>query len=44
MNPNDHPHGGGEGHSLLVVSVLLLLGAKSAFGTRTRKNKKLPAN
>ena len=26
MNPNDHPHGGGEGHSLLAVNVLLLLG------------------
>ena len=40
MNPNDHPHGGGEGHSPVGRKRPVTPWGKSAFGTRTRKNKK----
>ena len=40
MNPNDHPHGGGEGHSPVGRKRPVTPWGKCAFGTRTRKNKK----
>lgn len=40
MNPNDHPHGGGEGHSPVGRKRPVTPWGKSAFGTRTRKHKK----
>ena len=40
MNPNDHPHGGGEGHSPVGRKRSVTPWGKSSFGTRTRKNKK----
>ena len=40
MNPNDHPHGGGEGHSPVGRKRPVTPWGKSAFGTRTRKVKK----
>ncbi|MEG0798097.1 MAG: 50S ribosomal protein L2 [Acidaminococcaceae bacterium] len=40
MNPNDHPHGGGEGHSPVGRKRPVTLWGKCAFGTRTRKVKK----
>ena len=40
MNPNDHPHGGGEGHSPVVRKRSVTPCGKCAFGTRTRKVKK----
>ena len=44
MNPNDHPHGGGEGHSPVGRKRPVTPWGKCAFGTRTRKRKKLLAN
>lgn len=40
MNPNDHPHGGGEGHSPVGRKRPVTLWGKCAFGTRTRRAKK----
>ena len=40
MNPNDHPHGGGEGRAPVDVRHLLLHGGKPALGYKTRNNKK----
>ena len=40
MNPNDHPHGGGEGHSPVGRKRPVTPWGKCAFGTRTRKKKK----
>jgi large subunit ribosomal protein L2 len=40
MNPNDHPHGGGEGHSPVGRKRPVTPWGKSAFGTRTRRAKK----
>jgi len=40
MNPNDHPHGGGEGHVPVGRKRPVTPWGKCAFGTRTRKNKK----
>lgn len=39
MNPNDHPHGGGEGHSPVGRKHPVTPWGKCAFGTRTRKKK-----
>jgi large subunit ribosomal protein L2 len=38
MNPNDHPHGGGEGKSPTGMPPKTPWG-KQAMGLRTRKNK-----
>jgi large subunit ribosomal protein L2 len=38
MNPNDHPHGGGEGKSPTGMPPKTPWG-KPAMGFRTRKNK-----
>ena len=40
MNPNDHPHGGVEGHSPVGSKRPVTPWGKCAFGTRTRKEKK----
>ena len=40
MNPNDHPHGGGEGHSPVGRKRPVTPWGKGAFGTRTHKEKK----
>ena len=40
MNPNDHPHGGGEGRSPVGRKRPVTPWGKNAFGTRTRKKKK----
>ena len=40
MTPNDHPHGGGEGHSPVGRKRPVTPWGKCAFGTRTRKEKK----
>ena len=40
MNPNDHPHGGGEGHSPVGRKRPVTPWSKCAFGTRTRREKK----
>lgn len=40
MNPNDHPHGGGEGHSPVGRKRPVTPWGKSAFGNRTRNVKK----
>ena len=40
MNPNDHPHGGGEGHSPVGRKRPVTPWGKCAFGTRTRREKK----
>ena len=40
MNPNDHPHGGGEGHSPVGRKRPVTPWGKSAFGTRTRDKKR----
>ena len=39
MNPNDHPHGGGEGHSPVGRKRPVTPWGKCAYGTRTRKKK-----
>ncbi len=39
MNPCDHPHGGGEGHSPVGRKHPVTPWGKCAFGTRTRKPK-----
>ncbi len=40
MNPNDHPHGGGEGKSPVGHPGPLTPWGKPALGLKTRKNKK----
>lgn len=40
MNPNDHPHGGGEGKAPVGLSGPKTPWGKKAMGLRTRKNKK----
>jgi large subunit ribosomal protein L2 len=40
MNPNDHPHGGGEGKSPIGHASPLTPWGKPALGYKTRKNKK----
>jgi large subunit ribosomal protein L2 len=39
MNPNDHPHGGGEGRSPIGLPGPMTLWGKPAIGKRTRRNK-----
>ena len=40
MNPNDHPHGGGEGRAPIGRTGPLTPWGKPALGLKTRKNKK----
>ena len=40
MNPNDHPHGGGEGKSPVGRDAPRTPWGKRALGVKTRKNKK----
>ena len=40
MNPNDHPHGGGEGRAPIGRSTPMTPWGKPALGYKTRKNKK----
>ena len=40
MNPNDHPHGGGEGRAPVGRSGPMTPWGKPALGLKTRKNKK----
>ena len=40
MNPNDHPHGGGEGRAPIGRSGPMTPWGKLALGLKTRKNKK----
>lgn len=40
MNPNDHPHGGGEGRAPIGRSGPMTPRGKPALGYKTRKNKK----
>ena len=40
MNPNDHPHGGGEGRAPIGISGPMTPWGKPALGYKTRKNKK----
>ncbi len=40
MNPNDHPHGGGEGKSPIGRAAPLTPWGKKALGVKTRNNKK----
>jgi large subunit ribosomal protein L2 len=40
MNPNDHPHGGGEGRSPIGMPSPKSPWGKKTLGKRTRKNKK----
>ena len=40
MNPNDHPHGGGEGRAPVGRSGPMTPWGKPALGKKTRKNKK----
>ncbi len=40
MNPNDHPHGGGEGRSPIGRKSPMTPWGKPALGVKTRKNKK----
>ena len=40
MNPNDHPHGGGEGRAPICRSGPMTPWGKPALGYKTRKNKK----
>ena len=40
MNPNDHPHGGGEGKQPIGRKSPMTPWGKKAFGVKTRKNKK----
>ena len=40
MNPNDHPHGGGEGRAPIGRKGPLTPWGKPALGYKTRKNKK----
>ena len=40
MNPNDHPHGGGEGRAPIGRKAPMTPWGKKAFGVKTRKTKK----
>ena len=40
MNPNDHPHGGGEGRAPIGRSGPMTPWGKKALGVKTRRNKK----
>ena len=40
MNPNDHPHGGGEGKQPIGRKAPLTPWGKKALGVKTRRNKK----
>ncbi len=40
MNPNDHPHGGGEGRAPIGRKSPMTPWGKRALGVKTRKNKK----
>lgn len=40
MNPNDHPHGGGEGRAPIGRKSPMTPWGKKAFGVKTRKTKK----
>ena len=40
MNPNDHPHGGGEGRAPIVRKQPMTPWGKPALGMKTRKSKK----
>ena len=40
MNPNDHPHGGGEGRTSIGRTAPMTPWGKKAMGVKTRKNKK----
>ena len=40
MNPNDHPHGGGEGRAPIGRSQPMTPWGKPALGLKTRKNRK----
>jgi large subunit ribosomal protein L2 len=40
MNPNDHPHGGGEGRAPIGRKGPVTPWGKPALGAKTRKNKK----
>ena len=40
MNPNDHPHGGGEGRAPIGRSGPVTPWGKPALGYKTRKGKK----
>nr|MBA3532412.1 50S ribosomal protein L2 [Ardenticatenales bacterium] len=40
MNPNDHPHGGGEGKAPIGLAGPKTPWGKPALGFRTRRNKK----
>ena len=40
MNPNDHPHGGGEGRTPVGRKAPMTPWGKKAMGLKTRKNKK----
>ena len=40
MNPNDHPHGGGEGRTPVGRKSPMTPWGKKAMGVKTRKNKK----
>ena len=40
MNPNDHPHGGGEGRAPIGRPSPMTPWGKPALGYKTRKNKK----
>ena len=44
MNPNDHPHGGGEGKSPVGHKTPLTPWGKPALGMKTRKDKKASNN
>ena len=40
MNPNDHPHGGGEGHQPIGRKSPMTPWGKKALGVKTRRTKK----
>ena len=40
MNPNDHPHGGGEGRQPIGRKSPMTPWGKKALGVKTRKTKK----
>ncbi|MBI4022626.1 50S ribosomal protein L2 [Candidatus Berkelbacteria bacterium] len=40
MNPNDHPHGGGEGHSPIGLKHPKTPWGKPALGKKTRRNRR----
>ena len=44
MNPNDHPHGGGEGKTGIGMKAPVTPWGKPALGYKTRKNKKVSSD